>query len=73
LRHGEEEEVLSELRRLAQQEHIGQELIEEKLQYLTKRREMIHYKEFADAGYPIGSGCVESAKGISSNSRSPLA
>lgn len=64
LRHGEEEEVLSELRRLAQQEPIGQELIEEKLQYLTKRREMIHYKEFAEAGYPIGSGCVESANKV---------
>jgi hypothetical protein len=64
LRHGEEEEVLSELRRLAQQEPTSQELIEEKLRYLTKRREMIRYQEFAEAGYPIGSGCVESANKV---------
>jgi len=64
LRHGEEEEVLSELRRLAQQEPSSQELIEEKLQYLRKRREMIRYQEFAEAGYPIGSGCVESANKV---------
>lgn len=64
LRHGGEEEVLSELRRLSRQESSDQELIEEKLQYLTKRREMIRYEEFARAGYPIGSGSVESANKV---------
>ncbi|MBO0784062.1 MAG: ISKra4 family transposase, partial [Ktedonobacteraceae bacterium] len=64
LRHGEEEEVLAELRRLAEQERSSQELIEEKLQYLRKRREMIRYQEFVAAGYPIGSGCVESANKV---------
>lgn len=64
LRHGEEEEVLSELRRLSGQESSDQELIEEKLQYLMKRREMIRYEEFARAGYPIGSGSVESANKV---------
>jgi len=49
---------------LAQQEPSSQELIEEKLQYLRKRREMIRYQEFAEAGYPIGSGCVESANKV---------
>ncbi|MBO0723590.1 MAG: ISKra4 family transposase [Blastocatellia bacterium] len=64
LRHGEEEEVLSELRSLAKQEPASQELIEEKLNYLTKRREMIRYEEFVKAGYPIGSGSVESANKV---------
>lgn len=49
------------MRRLAQQASASQELIEEKLQYLTKRREMIRYEEFVEVGYPIGSGSVESA------------
>lgn len=31
------------------------------LQYLEKRREQIRYAEFLAAGYPIGSGVVESA------------
>ena len=64
LRHGEQEAVLSELRRLAEQAPSSQELIEEKLQYLTKRREMMRYQEFATAGYPIGSGSVESANKV---------
>ncbi len=64
LRHGEEEEVLAELRRLSQQEPTSQESIEEKLQYLRKRREMIRYEEFVAAGYPIGSGSVESANKV---------
>ena len=64
LRHGEEAAVLAELRRLAAQAPGSQELIEEKLQYLTKRREMIRYEEFVAAGYPIGSGSVESANKV---------
>lgn len=64
LRHGEEEEVLAELRRLAEQAPGSQELIEAKLQYLTKRRELIRYAEFVAAGYPIGSGSVESANKV---------
>jgi hypothetical protein len=64
LRHGEEEQVLAELDHLAQQEPAKRELIEEKLQYLTKRREMIRYEEFVKAGYPIGSGSVESANKV---------
>lgn len=64
LRHGAEAEVLAELRRLAQQEPSSRELIEEKLQYLMKRRAMIRYAEFVAAGYPIGSGSVESANKV---------
>ena len=64
LRHGEEEHVLAELRRLAAAEPSKRELLEDKLQYLTKRREMIRYEEFVAAGYPIGSGSVESANKV---------
>lgn len=64
LRHGQEAAVLVELRRLAEQAPVQQELIEEKLQYLTKRRAQIRYAEFAKAGYPIGSGSVESANKV---------
>jgi len=64
LRHGAEEEVLAELRRLAQQALGSRELIEDSLQYLQKRREMIRYEEFVAAGYPIGSGSVESANKV---------
>ena len=34
---------------------------DETLQYLAKRREQIDYARFRAAGYPIGSGSVESA------------
>ena len=37
--------------------------------YLEKRREMINYKEFQGLGYPIGSGCVESANKLVVESR----
>jgi hypothetical protein len=64
LRHGEEAAVLAELQRLATQAPAQQGLIEEKLQYLSKRRELIRYAEFVAAGYPIGSGSVESANKV---------
>lgn len=64
LRHGEEEAVLAELRCLAASEPSKRELIEDKLQYLSKRREMIRYGKFVAAGYPIGSGSVESANKV---------
>jgi hypothetical protein len=34
--------------------------VEANLEYFTKRQEQIHYAAFAQAGYPIGSGAVES-------------
>ena len=37
--------------------------------YLEKRREMINYNEFQGLGYPIGSGCVESANKLVVESR----
>jgi len=36
------------------------ETVEANLEYFTKRQEQIRYSTFAHAGYPIGSGAVES-------------
>lgn len=68
-RHGDPEKVLAELRRLrddptAVEGGLSSEALKavtECLEYLEKRREQIRYAEFAAAGYPIGSGAVESA------------
>lgn len=64
LRHGAEATVLAKLRGLAEQAPGSRELLEEELQYLTKRREMIRYAEFVATGYPSGSGSVESANKV---------
>ncbi len=70
LRHGEPQKVLGKLRglrdELALQIGEGQEnealkTVAGSLQYLEKREEQIRYAEFSAAGYPIGSGAVESA------------
>ncbi len=44
-------------------------LIRGSLNYLDKRRQMINYNEFQGLGYPIGSGCVESANKLVVESR----
>lgn len=64
LRHGREAAVLAEL--AAQADDAGQapetrELLRQTHGYLDRRRDQIRYHQFAAAGYPIGSGCVESA------------
>jgi hypothetical protein len=56
LRHGDPDQVLAALAALP-----GGEARETALRYLGERRPMIAYRSFADAGWPIGSGCVESA------------
>jgi len=62
--------LLAELRRLREtltpEEHDGVDLeaarvVEAHLAYFTKRQEQIRYAAFAHAGYPLGSGAVESA------------
>jgi hypothetical protein len=62
LRHGGEEKVLT---RLAALTTTGAAQAREAAcathTYLATRREQIRYQTFAAAGYPIGSGCVESA------------
>ncbi len=69
LKHGDSEKVLGKLRglrdELAIQTVDGKEsevlkTVRDSLGYLQKRREQIHYAEFCAAGYPIGSGIVES-------------
>ena len=64
LRHGQEDAVLTALATLGERAGLGEEpraVLAQTLGYLTTRREHIAYRQFAAAGYPIGSGCVESA------------
>lgn len=74
LKHGEEDEVLKEMKRLKKRasrrgDEEAREVIESSLNYLEKRREMIEYEKFQALGYPIGSGSVESANKIVVESR----
>ncbi|MBA3276582.1 MAG: hypothetical protein H0T72_12385 [Chloroflexia bacterium] len=39
----------------------GQDTIRQTVAFLAARQEQLRYQAFTDAGYPIGSGCVESA------------
>jgi hypothetical protein len=56
LKHGDPDRVLEALAAFA-----VSEAREEAVRYLTARRDQITYAAFRAAGYPIGSGCVESA------------
>jgi hypothetical protein len=60
LRHGEPDLVLAALAALPAREER-----DTALRYLGERRAMIRYRELNEAGWPIGSGCVESATSIS--------
>ena len=64
LRQGQEDAVLAALAALAATPSLGAEAaaaIRGVVAYLTARRDHIGYQAFVAAGYPIGSGCVESA------------
>jgi hypothetical protein len=65
LRHGEPDRVLAALRSLPTADAtdpVAAALTrDEVVGYLEKRRAQIAYREFVAAGYPIGSGMVESA------------
>ena len=65
LKHGDPDEVLAALRALPTADSAdpvtGTRIRDEVLAYLEKRQAQIAYAKFADAGYPIGSGMVESA------------
>ena len=64
LRHGREADVLGDLAVRATTTGLGEEtrlLLIRTQAYLATRRAQTRYQAFADAGYPIGSGCVESA------------
>ena len=64
LRHGREEAVLAALTALANVPERADEsrrLLLGTHAYLANWRDHIRYADFVAAGYPIGSGCVESA------------
>ncbi len=64
LRHGQEDAVLAALAALTAGPGLGAEVravVAGVAAYLATRREQIRYHALAAAGFPIGSGCVESA------------
>lgn len=65
LKHGDPDRVLAALRALptaqATDPTAAEAAREGTLHYLEKRREQIRYALFLALGYPIGSGCIESA------------
>lgn len=63
LRHGDEELVLTAIGALALTPGLAASavaIVDGVLTYLRSRREQIQYQAFVAAGWPIGSGCVES-------------
>ncbi len=60
LKHEGPEQVLAQLRAL-QMQHPTVALLGEKLAYLEKRERHMQYPTYQQAGWPIGSGIVESA------------
>jgi hypothetical protein len=62
LRHGQEQTVINRLETLAETGSAeAREIARATHTYLSSRIDQIRYQTFAAAGYPIGSGCVESA------------
>jgi len=60
LKTGDPREVLAAIRRLPMPTPEGVKVRAQALGYLTKRLAQIRYADFRAAGYPIGSGMVES-------------
>jgi hypothetical protein len=75
LKHGQEAAVLSALAKLRDQAVAagrGDEVLKDigtQLAYLEKRREQLRYGAFRAAGYPIGSGAVESGNKLVTEAR----
>jgi hypothetical protein len=63
LRHGDEQQVVERLETLAAGPQAAEvvTLLTATHRYLSTRQAQLRYRAFAEAGYPIGSGCVESA------------
>lgn len=62
LRHGQEETAITRLAELAETGSDEARTVTAATHgYLSSRVDQIRYQAFAAAGYPIGSGCVESA------------
>ncbi len=78
LMHGDPQKVLGELGKLRQELAAQGEagtrsealkVVTGSLEYLEKRQEQIRYADFCAAGFPIGSGVVESANKLVVESR----
>jgi hypothetical protein len=71
LKHTGPQPVLSNLEQLRPQaaQLPDREIIDDSLAYLRKREPLLNYPYFRQQGYPIGSGCVESAHKIVVQSR----
>lgn len=54
-------QIMRNIRRLYPRGHLLPEAVRKALLYLFNNRYRLRYKEFREAGYPIGSGTVESA------------
>ena len=63
LKHRGPRQVLADLRVL-QAEHPDVKELSDHLAYLEKREAQMQYPAFQAAGWPIGSGCVESANKV---------
>ena len=59
LKHQGAVDLVSKLRSFAT-EHLATAVVAENLAYLEKRLELMQYPSFQEAGWPIGSGVVES-------------
>ena len=57
-------EVLGAIRQLPMPDEAAEEVRDQVLSYRTKRQAQIAYAQFQAAGYPIGSGMVESANKV---------
>ncbi len=60
---GKVDQVIQELNRLNLDRASYPDIVQQAPGYLHKRREQMQYDDFRTAGYPIGSGTVESAAG----------
>lgn len=61
LRHGKEKQVLRQMAALPRQGGERGKVIRREQNYFRDHAQRINYKTFADRGWPIGSGTVESA------------
>lgn len=61
LRHGKEAQVLTEIARLKKRRGEAGATLKKEQNYFAGQAERMHYKHFAQRGWPIGSGPVESS------------
>jgi hypothetical protein len=61
LRHGQEQKVLAQIAKLPTGRGSAAKVVRAEQNYFSGQTKRMNYKEFADQGWPIGSGAVESA------------